>query len=325
MLQTVWGWQPALYLFLGGMGAGAFIMAAVLFLIDRTRHKLIVCASMWAATASLGVGLMLLLSELIHPLRGMLMWQSFDHFTSWMTYGAWGAFCAVIVFGVSAVLATPPVSKWLVARWKWYAKRDGGFRRVLAAAGIALGAFVAVYTGMLLMDSGGVPLWDTLLLPALFTVSAFDTGVALVEIVSVALGKRDRLASKARMLMERIVVVLVIAECAVLAIFLSTMFGADSTTAAGATAIQSASMLASGVLAPYFWGMVVACGLAVPFVMAIAGLILHRKSKGENAKNAIMAVGAIGALVGGCELRFLILAAGIHAPLVATTVMSLIL
>ena len=38
-LQTIWSWQPALYLFLGGMGAGAFVMAAVLFLIDRTRHR----------------------------------------------------------------------------------------------------------------------------------------------------------------------------------------------------------------------------------------------------------------------------------------------
>lgn len=34
---------------------------------------------------------------------------------------------------------------------------------------------------------GSVPFWDTLLLPALFTVSAFDTGVALVEVVA-ALG-----------------------------------------------------------------------------------------------------------------------------------------
>ena len=31
-LQSVWGWQPALYLFLGGMGAGAFVVAAVLYL-----------------------------------------------------------------------------------------------------------------------------------------------------------------------------------------------------------------------------------------------------------------------------------------------------
>lgn len=322
MLQTVWGWQPALYLFLGGMGAGAFIMSAILFLIDRSKHRLIVCVSMWAAVISLGVGLLLLLSELVRPFRGMLMWRSFDHFSSWMTYGAWGAFCAVVVFGISALLATPIVSKWLAEKCKWYAKRSVSLRKALAVIGIVLGGFVAVYTGMLLMDSGGVPLWDTLLLPALFTVSALDTGVALVEVVAAVLAKRDRLASKARSLMERIVIVLVLLEVIVLAVFLSSMLGADSATAEGATAIQSASLLCTGPLAPYFWGMVVTCGLAVPLVMAIVGLVLHKK--GDNVKNAVMAVGAAGALIGGCELRFLILAAGLHAPLVASAVMSLI-
>ena len=211
-LQTIWSWQPALYLFLGGMGAGAFVMAAVLFLIDRTRHRLIVCVSMWAALASLAVGLLLLLSELVTPLRGLMMWQSFGHFTSWMTYGAWGAFAAMAVFAVSALLATRPVGVWLAKKWKWFEKRGVALRRVLAVIGIVLGAFVAVYTGMLLMAAGSVPLWSTPLLPALFTVSAFDTGVALVELVALALSKKDALAPKARVLMERIVVVLVLVE-----------------------------------------------------------------------------------------------------------------
>ena len=34
------------------------------------------------------------------------------------------------------------------------------------------------------------------------------------------------------------------------------------------------------------------------------------------------AIGAIGALVGGCELRFLILAAGLHANLAAAALMA---
>ena len=38
-----------------------------------------------------------------------------------------------------------------------------------------------------------------------------------------------------------------------------------------------------------------------------------------------MAVGAVGALVGGCELRFLILAAGVHANVLSATVMGLLL
>ena len=229
-LQTIWSWQPALYLFLGGMGAGAFVMAAVLFLIDRTRHRLIVCVSMWAALASLAVGLLLLLSELVTPLRGLMMWQSFGHFTSWMTYGAWGAFAAMAVFAVSALLATRPVGVWLAKKWKWFEKRGVALRRVLAVIGIVLGAFVAVYTGMLLMAAGSVPLWSTPLLPALFTVSAFDTGVALVELVALALSKKDALAPKARVLMERIVVVLVLVEIAVLAAFFAVMLGGDVQT-----------------------------------------------------------------------------------------------
>ena len=308
-LQTIWSWQPALYLFLGGMGAGAFVMAAVLFLIDRTRHRLIVCVSMWAALASLAVGLLLLLSELVTPLRGLMMWQSFGHFTSWMTYGAWGAFAAMAVFAVSALLATRPVGVWLAKKWKWFEKRGVALRRVLAVIGIVLGAFVAVYTGML-------------------TVSAFDTGVALVELVALALSKKDALAPKARVLMERIVVVLVLVEIAVLAAFFAVMLGGDVQKAVGATAAASAALLLTGDLAACFWALVAACGLAMPLAIAVAGLVLHKRGKKKPGMKqhggTLMAAGAVGALIGGCALRFLILAAGMHADLVAETVMSLI-
>ena len=304
-LQTIWSWQPALYLFLGGMGAGAFVMAAVLFLIDRTRHRLIVCVSMWAALASLAVGLLLLLSELVTPLRGLMMWQSFGHFTSWMTYGAWGAFAAMAVFAVSALLATRPVGVWLAKKWKWFEKRGIALRRVLAVIGIVLGAFVAVYTGMLLMAAGSVPLWSTPLLPALFTVSAFDTGVALVELVALALSKKDALAPKARVLMERIVVVLVLVEIAVLAAFFAVMLGGDVQTAVGATAAASAALLLTGDLAACFWALVAACGLAIPLAMAVSGLVLHKRGKKKPGMKqhggALMAAGAVGALIGGCR------------------------
>lgn len=320
MLQLTWGWEPALYLFLGGMGAGCFIMAAVLFLIDKAKHRLITCVSMWAAFVCLAAGLMLLLAELITPMRGMLMWQSFSHFTSWMTYGAWGAFAALAVWAVSALLSTRPVGNWLADRWKWFKDHGMGLRTVLAWIGIALGAFVAVYTGMLLMTAGGVPLWDSPLLPCLFTVSAFDTGVALVEVIAVVLSKKDPLAHKAAALMERIVVVLVVLEVAVLAVFLWSMLSADPATAAGAAANYSAELLTTGGLSTVFWGMVVACGLAVPLVAAIISLAM-----GKRETRPFMAIGAVGALIGGCELRFLILAAGVHASILSTTVMSLLL
>ncbi|MEG1751206.1 MAG: NrfD/PsrC family molybdoenzyme membrane anchor subunit [Raoultibacter sp.] len=324
VLQTIWGWQPALYLFLGGMGAGAFVMAAVLYLIDQKRHAKIVCTAMWASVISLGVGLLLLLLELTQPVRGLMMWQSFGHFTSWMTYGAWGAFVAILVFGVSGMLATDKVAKKFThcAKQTQREKREKQLvlvRKVLAIVGIVLGVFVAIYTGMLLMMAPGVPLWNTPLLPCLFAVSGIDTGVALVEVIAVLLAKKDPLAPRARVLMERIVMGLVALECIVLAILLISMLGGGDGSISAVTAAQSAQLLTVGVLAPYFWILVVACGLVLPLGIVIFERMPHKKQTTD-----LMALGAAGALIGGCALRFLVLAAGLHADVVAETVMKMI-
>ena len=105
-LQTVWGWQPSLYLFLGGMGGGAFVMAALLVFVDKPNSERTVAVSMWAAVICLVAGLLCLLTELTNPLRGLLLWQSFSNYSSWMTFGAWMVFAAVVVFGLAAVVAT---------------------------------------------------------------------------------------------------------------------------------------------------------------------------------------------------------------------------
>lgn len=319
-LQSVWGWQPALYLFLGGMGAGAFVVAALLYFLDRQSNRKTICIASWAATACLVAGLLLLLSELTNPLRGMLLWQSFSNGTSWMTFGAWVVFAAVIVFGLMAVLSTEQWVKPVSKKWKGYPKARNRMRSVLAVVGIALGLCVAVYTGILLMSVPGVPLWNTLLLPCLFTVSALDTGAALVEIVAVA-PKRAVLSNKTHRLLEASVVVLVVLEVAVLAAFLATMQGSDLTTATGATAAASVRLLAQGMLAPFFWLLVGACGLALPLAMAIAGMVLRKRRK---SGRTVMLVGAAGALVGGCALRFLVLMAGLHADVVAQAVSKMV-
>ena len=319
-LQSVWGWQPALYLFLGGMGAGAFVVAALLYFLDRQSNRKTICIASWAATACLVAGLLLPLSELTNPLRGMLLWQSFSNGTSWMTFGAWVVFAAVIVFGLMAVLSTEQWVKPVSKKWKGYPKARNRMRSVLAVVGIALGLCVAMYTGILLMSVPGVPLWNTLLLPCLFTVSALDTGAALVEIVAVA-PKRAVLSNKTHRLLEASVVVLVVLEVAVLAAFLATMQGSDLTTATGATAAASVRLLAQGMLAPFFWLLVGACGLGIPLAMAIAGMVLRKRRK---SGRTVMLVGAAGALVGGCALRFLVLMAGLHADVVAQAVSKMV-
>lgn len=312
-LQTVWGWQPAVYLFLGGMGAGAFLVAGILYLKDGDRNRVTICVSMWTALACLGIGLGLLLSELIFPLRGLLLWQSFSNGSSWMMFGAWAAFAAMVLYLVSAVLMTGTLDAVIHGRRPAAKASRSALAKAIVIAGMVLSMCVAVYTGMLLMSAPGVPLWSFWLLPCLFTVSALDTGIALVEIVSVAVARKEQLTHDATVLLERAVVVLVSVEIVVLLAYVTVALSGDAESAA-AVATTSMKMLVSGTLAPAFWVLLVGCGLALPLAMALYSLI-----KRNNRAMLPLIIGASGAVVGGCALRFLILLAGQHANLVSDT------
>lgn len=346
-IQLIWGWQPALYLFLGGLGGGTAVVAGLIYLREGNARQRTVCASFWFAVACLVVGLLLLLTELITPLRGMMMWQSFSDFSSWMTYGAWIVFSAVVVMGFFALGATPAVQKLL-------AKKDGhegttednsegpaGKRAAasvsapdsasavapapapmkgLAVASIALGLCVAIYTGILLMSAPGVPLWNTPLLPCLFTASALDTGVAAVEIIAIARAREEGEPKGLLHTLDKAVLALVVLEAvAVTALLGLALAGAGDAGAQSfqLVAAQSAALLTSGALWPGFWILFVPFALVIPFVTALMGL------REKNGKNAAL-VGAASVLVGGCTLRFLVLMAGLHVDYVADALMALL-
>lgn len=308
-LQTIWGWQPALYLFLGGMGAGAFIAAMVAYFKEGDRVRSTVFASVVAAAACLAVGLLLLLSELIVPLRGMMMWQSFSNFSSWMTFGAWIVFAALVVFAIEAILMCGGAVAAISRRVGTFGEKAAKLARVFGIAGCVLAFCVAAYTGILLMSAPGVPLWNTLLVPCLFTVSALDTGVALVEVVAFLNRKKVELGAEVTRLFQRSVIELVVLELVVLAALIASMAAAPAQEShAAAVAAQSSALIVSGELAAPFWVLVVLVGLALPLVAAAAS-VLGKAGKGHG----VAVVGAVGAMVGGCALRFIIVLAGLHA------------
>ncbi|MCL2756608.1 MAG: polysulfide reductase NrfD [Coriobacteriia bacterium] len=324
-LQFVWSWQPALYLFLGGMGAGAFVAAGVLTLLDKDSNKKTIAGAMWGATFALIIGLLLLVTELIYPLRGLMLWQSFSNFTSWMTIGAWLLFAAVIIFLITALLKTEKIVNLIAKDKDGLKKTFGSISLILAVVGILLGVGVAVYTGILLMSAPGIPLWNTWLLPLLFTVSAFDTGVAFVILVSVFNAKKEKLTLKSHKFLETSTVILVILEIIVLVVFI-LLAGKSLDGAAADTAAKSIALLTTGSLAILFWGLLVAIGLVVPLAFAILGLLkLKKESAEDEGKKGIGLglIGAIGALIGGCTLRFLMLLAGLHADYVGDAIAKL--
>ena len=318
-LQNIWGWQPALYLFLGGMGAGAFIAAMVVYFKEGGAKRTTVFASIAAAVVCLAAGLLLLLSELITPLRGMMMWQSFSNFGSWMTFGAWIVFAALVVFSAEAVCVGERTVALISRRAAGFEAAAPKAARVLGIVGCVLGFCVAVYTGILLMSAPGVPLWNTVLIPCLFTVSALDTGVALVEVIAFANRKKEELGAETTRILQYSVIALVVLELVVIAALLVSMSGApveESPVAAVASA--SAALIVSGELAVPFWLLVIVVGLAAPLAAAaMAALGKSGKSHG------IAAAGAVGAMIGGCALRFIIVLAGLHADPVVAAVSQL--
>ena len=318
-LQDVWGWQPALYLFLGGMGAGAFIAAMVVYFREPEKRGTVL-PSVVAAVICLAVGLLLLVSELISPLRGMMLWQSFSNFTSWMTFGAWIVFAALVVFVLQALCVSPRCVTLISKVAKSFEDAAPKLGRVLGIIGIVLGFCVAAYTGVLLMSAPGVPLWNTLLLPCLFTVSALDTGVALVEVIAFANRKREELSTSTSRIIQYSVIALVVLELVVLALLLTSMAGASSgETYGAAVAAESAALITQGPLAGAFWTLVVVLGLAFPLVASVLAVT------GKSGKSHGVAVsGAIGAMVGGCALRFVFVLAGLHADPVMDVVSQLL-
>jgi formate-dependent nitrite reductase membrane component NrfD len=300
VLQTHWGWQIAVYLFLGGLAAGTLCVSAVINLVTKDRFKKTVRFGAWAGTILLILGVLLLLIDLTMPIRGLLLWRSFVNLDSWMAFGAWFLFAGIIFAGLYALSST----EWITNIFKFLSK----LQPVLAVIIIPISIGIAIYTGILLGVLVSHPLWNTWLLPLLFTVSALDTGVALVCGYATLRESKDQvgLATLKRTL-EISTVILILLEVAVLSVFLATV------SSAGDVANASVQILTSGVLSLYFWILFIGFGLAIPLI--VSAILVIRHEIAEKMRNVLPLLAISLCLVGGCTLRFLILLAGlpVHA------------
>jgi len=162
------------YLFLGGLTAGLFIVAALADLlgIRLRRFELLSRVAAYTAVPILALAAFFLTVHLGKPERGLGFPLFFTNYHSWMTRGGWivGAGAPVVV--LYAVL--------------WYFRALTGVRRALAVIGIPLFGFFAMYTGLLLSGAGFVPLWSRHHLPTLFLTSGLTNGVAAAGLILLA-------------------------------------------------------------------------------------------------------------------------------------------
>jgi formate-dependent nitrite reductase membrane component NrfD len=323
-MHAEWGWLAAIYLFLGGLGAGVFLVAAV-FELSGKRYKFDFCpVTMLGATAPgplVILGTMLLILELGAGLREpWRIFYMFTHFTSVMTWGIWilSTFIPLsFVYGFLEILDTYPAAWEWVKSQKW-AKRliflqrlpVRRIKRIVAAVGSVFAASTALYTGVLISAVGpAVPLWSTPvlpflpipMLPVLFLVSAISTGVGLTVDLVATLAVQDMHHYVRRLPLIHLAVIG--AEAMLLGLLLITAL------TNGGAAAQAVRDIVVGSHSIVFWVLIVLPGLIFPFCV-------HAWAAGLGHHSALLGLGSGGGVVfAGLFLRYLIIFSGIPAAL----------
>lgn len=311
-LHSVWGPPIAWYLFLAGAGAGAYLVGAIAGFLGE-RYRPLVKPGVLLGAPLVAVGCLLLLIDLGVPARFMMVFLQPQ--TSMMSVG-------VIIITLFIVLAGV---HWVLTLLK---KGTPKLLRPLSVVASVFAVGTAAYTGCLLALVQAIPFWHQPLLPVLFILSAFSTGIGAV-FVALGIVRALRPAAKAdeagetdgagegAAAEEKALVAsahglgcvdlpIIAAELIVL---LSMMFIMGSTNT---VASASVAYLVSGDYAVAFWLGIIIVGLVVPAVLEILSLSVW---KGKASVAKLLNVGIVtGAclLVGGLILRFAIVSAGMN-------------
>ena len=286
----IWNELIAAYLFLAGMGAGAFVLGA---LADwaKTPAPTMKLLGFIIGPVAVAVGTLLLVFDahagLMNPGRFFLLVSNLNSVMAW----------GVIILSLFIVVTFVDAVLLLVKK---------STPKALDIVGVVLAVCVATYTGVLLGDASvAFPLWHPVVLPVLFIVSATSTGFAVVLLFTHFSAPSE---AGALPFLDKAEKILPVVE-AVLVCVLLAVVSATGGSAASAAAASVANLL-SGSYAVAFWLGFVIIGLVMPFALEMV-----RAKKAEDAGKALAVTGNIGVLVGGFMLRYLVIMAAIPVTL----------
>lgn len=300
--EPIWGAPIAMYLFLAGLGAGAFVAATAVGRM-APQAKRTVRAGRVIALGAVAVGLVLLMVDakggFLHPWRFALL---LGNVQSVMTWG-------VVFLAAFVVIAAVVVVRDLLRKSVPFG---------LEAAGCGFAIAVAMYTGVLLGVVKTFPLWNSAVLPFLFLVSAMSTGVCAVFLFArlVCPSEVEKLAFLERVhgWLPWVETVLVVA----------LLFFVGLSSEAGAASVVA---LLTGQWALVFWLGFVVVGLALPLVLHLAqgrvgagvrdacGAEVHGVCPQVENGRACGAVSDVATIVGGFLLRYLVVMAALPVVL----------
>ncbi len=198
-----WNWTVAVYLFIAGVSAGAFIISAAGYFLDKIKYARIVRIGAYIAPFPVIAGTLCLIYDLERP---YLFWKLLFSFqpTSVMWLGTWLLILFFILSFAHFYICLPEKydvvtviqrmqnryrrikifrslasnSVVLLLRQENLAKRQN----LIAGLGSVMAVGVGIYTGILLGALSARPFWNSPVLPMLFLLSALKAGTASVSL-----------------------------------------------------------------------------------------------------------------------------------------------
>ena len=295
---TIWGWDVALYLFLGGIGGGLLIISAALILLRkdgifskgerRGEYSGIVQTASLLAPVSLGVGMLFLFIDLEFKLH---VWRFYTNF-NWQSPMSWGSWLLLLFFPFSflqIVVVFKGFYNQAPALQHW-AHRLEPYLNKIAFVNVHVGAAIGVYTGILLSTFYARPLWSNSVLGFLFLFSGLSSAAALLVLFA---------PSREKTFYSKMDMYLIALEG-----FAATLFILGGIT--GSENMRDAMlMLITGAYAPWFWVLFVLAGLLVPLFLETLEVL---------GKIRFSPLVPFLVLAGGLSLRFIIVYAGQAVP-----------
>lgn len=288
MQESAWGWLIITYLFLAGAGSGAFLAAVACDLLAPDWSKALARAGSLVSGPLVAIGTICLVLDLEaglwEPWRQIYM---VDNLRSMI---AWGVIILSIFIPIALLYAAA------LNEISFIGKFANKYVRILEIGGSVFAVATATYTGVLIAVVNGVPFWNTPMMPVLFLASAISTGLAAAMILAAIIDAKT-INTLSNFALGHVIFLSVEALFLMLLVFMSLT---RSTEAA-----ISATMLISGILSPYFWGLVVILGIVIPFILSIIEYLEY----GQMPKALVVGVDLL-VLIGGMSLRALIIFSG---------------
>ena len=334
-----WNWTVAVYLFVAGVSAGAFVISVLAYFLGEEKYQDITRIGAYIAPFPLMLGLLFLIYDLERP---RLFWKLMVHLQahSIMSLGAWLLLIFSVLsfvhfylwlpdrFDVIELLRYLPerLAKWPIARAfrtnsvidALRRKNLNRLRGWIGVVGIPVALLVGIYTGVLLGALVARPFWNNPMLPMLFLVSALKTGTASICLIGCFIKgfggmSREKIETN-KFMIHSIDFVLMILSIIAILLFIFGLYTSPRSS------MEPAGLIMGGEFTFLFWGLAVVVGVLFPLSLEVYELIPHFISRTAMREHNpwISGLVTVSVLIGGFFLRYVVVYAGQVAQIVTT-------